>query len=73
MKLGGVVGSLGAQVVYKVVVLVSVLQEPVHLVDVVPVHTLQLLGGEAHRYESVCYICVVIKEIFAYIIPKGSK
>lgn len=50
VELGVVVLSLGAQVVYHVVVLVLLFQEAVHFIYVVPVHTLQLLGGEAHSY-----------------------
>lgn len=57
MELARIVRPLRTEVVYLVVVLVHLLQEPVHLVDVVPVDTLQLLGREAHRDDPICYIC----------------
>lgn len=56
MKLAGIVRSLRAQVVYLIVILVFVLQEPVHLVYVVSVYAFQLLRRETHRYQPVCDI-----------------
>lgn len=66
MKLAGVVGPLRTQVVYLIMVLVFVLQEPVHLVYVVSVDSFQLLRREPHRYQPVCDIWTsFIKENFA--------
>lgn len=56
VKLAPVVGALAAQVVYLIAVLVLLLQEAAHLVYMVPVDALQLLRGEAHRDQPVCYI-----------------
>lgn len=67
MKLAGIVGPLRAQVVYLIVILVFVLQEPVHLVYVVSVYAFQLLRRETHRYQPVCdiWIQVMLRKFLA--------